>query len=508
MASTLHRAKRRQRSAARRVVTTTKQHWPLLVVLAVAGLVRIAAEVAFRPALFFSDSWGYLATAYGTVKEPTLQGWPVDFSFVRPSGYPLLIDAISLIGRAGASTEDAVLAVTTLQHAAGLAAVLVVYSLLYTLSVGPLSAAIAAAVVGLDSYAIAVEQHLMPEAFFTTMVITSVWLAITRGNSRVAIGASGALLASAITLRTAAIFIVPLWAAYLLVRHRRLRVLAVGALAFAVPILAYASWQGVTTGYFGLTQANGWFLYARVGEIADCRTADIPRAARPLCRRTEQDRRNGATYHLWWSSSPAYRLFGRMGPDRTRQARSDRTLRDFAFAIIRDRPLEYARLVTRDFLRYFQPGVGSRYGADVAISFRRTGRGRFVSRGVKAEFLPQYEPPQHAPAKALDDFEQVVHVPRWLLAALALASVGHLALGPRPGRRWTDARRPEVLLLSGSALAMLLGTAAVSDFDLRYLLPAVPLLVCGGFVASRELLVSSRSRGAESGSNEESSRVE
>ena len=35
---------------------------------------------------------------------------------------------------------------------------------------------------------------------------------------------------------------------------------------------------------------------------------------------------------------------------------------------------------------------------------------------------------------------------------------------------------------------MLLGTAATSDFVLRYLIPVVPLLVCGGVAACADLL--------------------
>ena len=44
-----------------------------------------------------------------------------------------------------------------------------------------------------------------------------------------------------------------------------------------------------------------------------------------------------------------------------------------------------------------------------------------------------------------------------------------------------------MFLLSGAALAMLLGTAATSEFVLRYLIPVVPLLVCGGAAACADL---------------------
>jgi hypothetical protein len=63
---------------------------------------------------------------------------------------------------------------------------------------------------------------------------------------------------------------------------------------------------------------------------------------------------------------------------------------------------------------------------------------------------------------------------------LALASV--LAVCLRSG-----ARR-EIFLLGGSALMLLLGTAATGGFGLRYLLPAVPLLATGGSLALAQLL--------------------
>jgi len=45
--------------------------------------VRLAALIAYRPALFYSDSWGYLKMARG----PRL----VAIAPTRPSGYPLAL---------------------------------------------------------------------------------------------------------------------------------------------------------------------------------------------------------------------------------------------------------------------------------------------------------------------------------------------------------------------------------------------------------------------------------
>jgi hypothetical protein len=65
-----------------------------------------------------------------------------------------------------------------------------------------------------------------------------------------------------------------------------------------------------------------------------------------------------------------------------------------------------------------------------------------------------------------------------LVAVVATFRRGGLPPGPRR----------EIMLFSGSGLAMLLGSAATSDFDIRYLIPCVPLLVIGGVLGLAYLL--------------------
>jgi hypothetical protein len=83
-------------------------------------------------------------------------------------------------------------------------------------------------------------------------------------------------------------------------------------------------------------------------------------------------------------------------------------------------------------------------------------------------------------------YRSIVHVPRPVIALLALASLLGLAVRI-PSRR-------EVLLLSGSGLSMIVGVAATAGFGIRYLLPAVPLLALGGTLATREMGVLLRAR--------------
>jgi hypothetical protein len=451
-----------------------RAHWPLLVVLAVASAVRVAVAIAYQPAIFFGDSWAYLDLAFA--------GDPVGFAPDRPSGYPLAIDLLSVFGRSLA-------AITTAQHLAGLVTGVLVYALLRRLALPRWLATAGAAVVLLDAYAIALEQQILAEAFFTLALAASCFCVVGRDRGMVALAASGGLLAVAVTMRTAALFAVPVWLLYVVWAHRRPRLLLPAALGLALPLLAYASWQAADTGRFGLTQADGWFLYGRVGEIADCGDAKIPAAARPLCDRTPRDRREGAAYHIWNADGPARRAFGGMSSDPDTQARSNDALGGFARAIIRDRPGEYANLVWDDFLRYFTPGARARGNSDLAVALPQFGRLVRRNEIARDRWFPDFVPHVRPPAKRVRDYHERVHVPRPLMAALAIAALLELALAAvaLALRRGLPARRREVFLLAGAGLAMLLGTAATSEFVLRYLIPVAPLLVCGGLAAAADL---------------------
>src|SRR5437763_358522 len=79
--------------------------------------------------------------------------------------------------------------------------------------------------------------------------------------------------------------------------------------------------------------------------------------------------------------------------------------------------------------------------------------------------LPGVHPSVRSPASVVRSYRDVVHVPRPVLALLALAALIGLAI--------RVAARQEVLLFAGSALALVIGAAATAGFGIRYLLPAV-----------------------------------
>jgi hypothetical protein len=346
----------------------------------------------------------------------------------------------------------------------------------------------------LDGYAIALEQQIMAESFFALALVASMFLAVGRARGPAALAASGLLLAAAATIRTVALFAIPVWLAYLFWAHGRNRAVAAAVVSMLVPLLAYSSIYAANTGHFGLGQADGWFLYGRVGQFADCGKARIPADARTLCNRTDRDRREGAAFHVWNADGPARRVFGGMSRDPDEQARSNDALRGFAVAIIRDRPVRYARAVASDFLRYFNPGRMSRGNSDLALILPEEGRIVRRNEMIRDRYFPTYQPQVHEPAAFVRSYQHRLHTPRWLMAALALAALLALAAAAVGRARAPMLHRRETFLLTGAALAMLLGSAATSEFVLRYLIPAVPLLVCGGVAACADLVELVRSR--------------
>jgi hypothetical protein len=450
-----------------------REHWPLVAVLGAAVVARALVAIAYRPALFFSDSWSYISLAYSGDR----------FAPDRPSGYSLLLELIGLPGHS-------LTVITTLQHLAGLAAGVLVYALLRRAGTGRAIATVAAALVMLNAYAIVLEQTILAEAFFTLALVACFYLVTGERRSTAGLGVAGLLLACAVTMRTAALFAVPVWLVYVLYRDRLRGLVAVAAVV--VPLLAYAAVHESSTGKFGLVSADGWFLYGRVGEIADCPIVHPPADTRNLCEPRALAAGVGPVYYIWSPDSSANRRF----PRGFGTPGSNEVLKRYASAVIAARPFEYVRIVARDTLRYFEPGVASEGRSDAAIRLParpRTGL-PWLNPQLRDRYLPGFQPEVHAPASLARAYASVFRIPRPLLALLILLPLCLVPLARRAPPDGRPQHLPEALLLSLAALAMLVGPAATSGFIVRYLVPAVPLIVCAGALGVHDLVVWSRAR--------------
>jgi 4-amino-4-deoxy-L-arabinose transferase-like glycosyltransferase len=461
-----------------------RRHWPLLVILSLASLVRIGVAVAYRPALFYSDSWGYIDRAF------CCRG--VSFESYPPSGYPVIMQLLSPVGRQLA-------VITSVQHVVGLVTGALVYAFLIRARIGRAAAALVAAIVLLDAYAIAIEQHIMAEPMFTLALVACAYLVADPRRRLTWLTASGALLGVALTIRTAGLLVIPIWLAYVLWTYRRPRLIAAAAACLVLPVAIYAA-AGAAEGYGGrpvsviLKSGNtGFALYGRIAPIADCRGVDISREARPLCPPAKTREDHGSSWYQWDPSSPARRLYGYSPPPEANQV-----LREFALAIIRAHPFEYAETVTRDFLGYFDPRGGA---VDLALTLPTGPNYEFSSHPIRPWVFPGLRTSVHEPASLMRAYSARIHTPRLFVGLAALVAAIGLVVAAfrRPGA--PVPHRHEIFLLLGMALALIVVPVVTIELLVRYLLPAVPLLLMGGTLAVADLgaIVAARRRQAPAG---------
>ena len=475
-------------SGQRRATATAsgwlRAHWPLGLVVLAGAAVRVLTMFGYPPALLFPDSWGYIATAY----SGAFAGLPT----VHPVGYPVLIRLLTLPDRSLAE-------LVAFQHLAGIGIGVAIYLALIRSRLPRWAAAAAAALVLLDGYTITLEQYVMSDTFFTVLMLAAalvlVWPFVGGGpsptpRSLLARGfVSGLLVALATLVREVAPFTIPVFLVYLVWVRAGWRPLAAFLVAAAIPLLCYSALIDHRFGVFGLTATPGWTLYGRVAGFADCSGVKLEPAARGLCE-TSAQRASHPSAPDWyiWGPSLAQRLFHPATQPVFEVAPTNQVLESFSRAIIRHQPLDFVSATLGDFLRYFTPDATPYNDAVSATTLPRSAGAEARSPATRRRDLPGVHPSVRAPAGFLRAYRGVIHVPRPILALLALAALLALCLRV-PARR-------EVFLLVGSVLVILLGTAATGGFALRYLLPAVPLLAIGGSLAVAQLLEAWRGRTA------------
>ena len=127
-----------------------RRHWLLASLLGAGLVLRVLAQLAYRPALFYIDSDKYLHNAYGN----------------DPEGYKLPLRGILLVANFNA--------VVAIQHLLGLAIAVVLYVLLLRRGVPRWLAALAAAPILLDAYELQSEQSIMPEVWFEALIVAGI----------------------------------------------------------------------------------------------------------------------------------------------------------------------------------------------------------------------------------------------------------------------------------------------------------------------------------------------
>ena len=452
-----------------------------------AGLgLRVVTQVAYRPALFYIDSYKYLTGSGGS----------------DPVGYNILLKPILWLGNLAV--------VAGFQHLLGLAMGVIIYALLIRRGAARWAATLAAAPILLDAYQLQMEQTIMPDVTFEALIVAGLAILLWRprpGFRRLAAGALMLGFAADVRQIGELLIIAAVVFAVLVARgwRRRLSYLAVAVACFAAPVLGYMTVSSVTGNGFALTTNGGNVLYGRAAVAADCATLKLPVDERSLC------------------PSPAVAAWGidqiinnADGPLRSYQATSGKAASQaaasgFSFAVMKQQPLAIPLSVLRDATRLFaltrdgapnitqisrwqfQPGYAT-YPPGVTSSFvasqaQKYGGGAPVAVKPLASFLRAYQ---------LDGG----YTPGPLLAAMmAAGAIGSLFIfSGRRSRRGKNGAASDgdrqlavaAVLASLAVIAVVLGSD-VYEFSWRYQLPALVMLPIAGTFGY--MVISRRVRG-------------
>jgi len=498
----------------RRAAAAARRHWLVSVLLAAGLVLRVLAQVAYRPALIYVDTLKYL---YGASPGS------------EPLAYRAVLKAVLLVGDLGT--------VAAIQHLLGLAMAVVLYVVLLRRGAARWLAALAVAPVLLDAYQIQMEQTIMPDVWFEALIVAGLAVLLWRPAVTTPFAvAAGLILGSSATFKQLGELLFVPAVVYLLVAGGRRAITASFALvvAFLLPILAYCGVSYARTGHFWLAHRQA--SIGRLAAAADCATLRLPAAARPLCP-TPAEQAMGPD---WLEHSGQSPLFQAAVPPGTR----GRLIAALGAAVRHQQPVRVAAAIARDSLRVFAltrgPSAGvtpiSRWqfqagyptyppwtsicpagrlsapdclaeqhaiqqrvaavsdllvrpGGTIVVGVQTRAFGPFHGRVLR----PSYGGPARVdrPIAAFLRSYQLDggYTPGPLLALLALTAVAGSVLALF--RRATGARGRQLalacLLFTGTAVTALLAPD-VYEFSWRYQLPAVVTLVPAGVLGVSALL--------------------
>jgi hypothetical protein len=440
----------------------SRDHWLFGLVLVAALVLRILTALAFRPIMWFGgDSASYLATGLRLIPDPA-----------RVGGYGFMLWALKPL--------HSFALVAAVQHVMGLAMGVLVYLLARRLGLPAWAATLATIPVLFDAYEVQLESDALPGVPFGLLVVLALYLLLRApGERRPARTTAAAFLLGAsallwpVGLALLAVLLVVLLAA-LLVRRAALVTVLAALLAGALPIVAYSGWFSIHRHQFSLTRSDGVYLWSRTMSFADCAVIRPPAAERPLC--PPPGPRIAASLYIWNANSPVLAM-----PGGRFSARTNHLALRFALRAIAAQPGDYAAAVGHDFgLSFFwdrpvhpDAAIVDRYQfADAATAWVPATLWT-PGGGTLADDQAAYNGGRRpAPTRAVQPYaswlvtyQRYVYLRGTLLGVILLAGLA----GMVARRRLGGAGLPWAF-----AVTILLVPPLTADFDLRYLVPAVP----------------------------------
>ena len=498
---------------ARRAFEPVRVAWPpgapgyvLLGLLLIGIALRLVAEL----------SWWPVTTTIGDGYE-TYTSNPFD-SPLHPAGYSAILAALGLVTRE-------VSAPVILQHLSGIASALLLWAATRRITRSEWAGLFPAGIVLLDPDFIILEHSIMSESWFVLFISAGLYAAVRaldqpRPYWRWPL-LVGVALSLAVTIRTAALLVIPIAMLALLVYRPRpperwgvsVRSIAAVLAGSAAILIPFATANAIFGPGFGLGTSPGWYLYARAAQFANCDRFTPPDGTRVLCEDRPASERPGSRYYLWASTSPAERYFGPVGSN-------DGALEDWSRRAIVAQPGDYLSSVWDNLRGYWIPSLSPDEsvtpndpwlidnGLDPQLAFtngfdsslyRRTGYpppsgqrlqsmsvilayGEAVyQQSLEGFFDPFTVHMNRTGLRFLRDWQRVI---RFGATALSLATL-LLLLGLFTGDRRS---RVGVLLFGIGGLSLILAPAFTANFWGRYTVPMAGPLTAAAAIAVIGLL--------------------
>ena len=447
-----------------------RRHWLFGLALAGAIAVRVLVMLAFRPIMWFGgDSASYLATGLRLIPDPG-----------RVGGYGFFLWLLRPL--------HSFTVVAAVQHAMGLVIGVLIYLLVRLYGLPGWVATLAAVPVFFDAYQLQLESDAVPDVPFGFMVFIALYLLLRspaeRRPSRT-VPAAFVVGATAIVWPVGLVLLAVLLIT-LVIRRSGWLVLAAAVLAGALPVVGYAGWFSLHEHKFSLSQSNGVYLWSRTMSFANCAVIKPPADERALC--PPAGPRMAASLYIWDENSPL-----RAMPGGRFSARTNALALNFAVRAVEAQPGGYLTAVGHDFALSFywdrpvhpDAGIVDRYQfADATTAWVPAGM-RAIGGGTVASDQAAYNGGAPAPTRAVQPFaswlvsyQRYVYLRGTLLAVIlfggGVAMIVRWRVRRGRGRTGEPGRRGAGALPWAFAVTILLVPPMVADFDLRYLVPAIP----------------------------------
>ncbi|MFB6396399.1 hypothetical protein [Polymorphospora lycopeni] len=440
-----------------------RDHWALLALLAIGGVLRLLVMVGYAPALWYQgDSQGYLGLAYR--EEPGV---------IRPYGYSFLLNLLLPF--------ESVRLMVLVQHAAGLGLAAAAYALLQRRGVARWVALLATVPLVLDARTVALEHFLLAETLFTVLVTAGLVLLCWRDTPGwLACVVAGGLFGWAAVTRSVGLVALAVPLLYLILR--RVPWLRVAAFASVVGVVlgGYLVWYHSFHGVYSFGTYGGRFLWSRTATFVECDRLTLTDRERQLCPSQPLGERLPSDLYLWNGGGPNSDF-----PDRS----YDPVFSSFARKAILGQPLDFLAMVGTETWRTLRPGppatervacVGEVW--EFPVTEEQT-----TCRAHIAPFDPRrqrfagnatdHEHPLMAP---LHTYSRVASVPATVVGLAFLLVVALALVRPRAST-WREHLDP--LTFAGLGLGMIVVSVSTSTLDPRYSIPSLPLAMIGAALA-------------------------